>query len=101
MRKVIYVVLTFVVAVMIAASCIHQYSISRYQRAGDSLKDGFQKDDRFGRVRVFLSTQPSAWVLAPTDLPPSAKRDLSNLVYNAFGPLPVPIRYADSNFLAK
>ena len=102
MRNVIYIVLTLVVAVMIAASCIHQYNISRYQRGRDGLTKNLQKDDRFGRVRIFLyTTRPSAWILAPADLPPSAKRDLSNLVYNAFGPLPVPIKFADSNFLAK
>jgi hypothetical protein len=85
---------------MIIANRIHQYHISKYQKGKDSLELILKKDGRFQGVHVFFySTRPSTWILAPEDLSLDAKHDLSNLVSNAFGPLPVPIRYASSQFL--
>lgn len=98
-RRFVYGFLLIAASIGIIAKCVFLHRVSQYQRGKERLEVDLQNDERFRNVRIFFfSTRPSAFVLAPVDLPLNAKRELEHMVTSAFAPLRVPVQYADSNY---
>ena len=98
-RKIVYGFLSVAIIFGITAKCLFLHRISQYQRGKERLEISIQKDERFHNVRIFCyPTKPSTFLLAPIALPLNARRDLEHLVSNAFGSLPVKVRYAGAEF---
>ena len=82
-------------ALLIGSTCayIHSRRIQQHQLSKQRLENELQKDSRFSRVRVSVTTKPSAFVLAPPDLSDTAKSDLRRLTAEAFGSLPATVNF--------